>query len=450
VTGAPVAVLDALVAKSLAQVGHQRVTQLEVVRQFAAAELARAPDADIVRRRHAEHYLALAERVGPQVRVTGRGPALDEMERELANLGAALDHWIADGDGERALRLAAAMEPYFTATCRSRDGAEVVEAALALAPGASERARGRARLARSILLRAISMEKSIADADAALELSSAAGDIEARCMALDMVAAHAAYFSDFDRAQALAREERALAERLGDPYHVAVAVMRQSWSAKGFREARSFADEAIPLLRRCGHLRGIVEMAAGLVGPALNEGEYEAADVAAEEGLRAAKELGEPFALAFGMGNAALAALFLERMDAAEGLFQEQIEIFRRERIEGLWEEPATGLACVAAHAGYEERAATFIGFGEAMPTLPVADGDRQVRDRLVAEFIAPARAALGERAWKRAAATGAAMTPGELCEFALDRAQGSRPGLASAALTAQRRGEAGSRRGGR
>ena len=85
-TGAPVATLDALVAKSLVQVRHQRVTQLEVVRQFAAAELARTPDADAVRRRHAEHYLALAERLGPQVRVAGRGPALDEMERELGNL----------------------------------------------------------------------------------------------------------------------------------------------------------------------------------------------------------------------------------------------------------------------------------------------------------------------------------------------------------------------------
>jgi hypothetical protein len=118
----------------------------------------------------------------------------------------------------------------------------------------------------------------------------------------------------------------------------------------------------------------------------------------------------------------ALAALFLERMDMAERLFYEQLEIRQRERIEGLWGEPATGLACVAAHAGDAERAATLIGCGEAIPGLPVADGDRQVHDRLVAKFIAPARAALGERAWKRAAAAGAAMTPDELWEFALER----------------------------
>ncbi len=422
VTDAPLAVLDALVAKSLVEVRRERVRQLEVVRQFAAAELARAPDADTVRRRHAEHYLALAECLGPQVRVTGRGPGVDELERELANLRAALEHWIAHGDGERALRLAAAMEPYWTANSHYRDGAELIDSAITLASGASERARGRARLARSILLRAVRTQESVEDADAALALSSAAGDLEGRCMALDMVAAHAAYFGDHDRARALAEEERAFAERLGDPYLVAIAVMRQSWSAGDFRAARAFADEAIPLLRRCGHLRGIVEMSAGMIGGALNEGDYEAADVAAGEGLRAAEELGEPFALAIAVGNAGLTALFLERMDVAQRLFHRQIEIHRRERLEWWSAEPIICVACVAADAGDAERAATLIGFGEAIPTLPVAEGDRQVRDTLVARFIAPARAALSEPAWKRAAAAGAAMAPDDMYEFVLDR----------------------------
>ena len=121
------------------------------------------------------------------------------------------------------------------------------------------------------------------------------------------------------------------------------------------------------------------------------------------------------------VGNAGLAALFQSRMDAAERLFGQQIEIFRRERIDGLWDEPATGLACVAAHAGHDERAATFIGFGEAMPALPLTSNDALVRERLLARFVAPARAALGERAWQRVAAGGSAMTPDELCRFALD-----------------------------
>ena len=126
------------------------MTQLEVLRQFAAAELAQAPEADAVRRRHAEHYLALGERLAPPVRVAGRGPAVEETERELGNLRAALDHWIAAGDGDRALLLAAALEPYWNANCRQRDGAAMLDAALALEPArASGRAAGHGSPARS-------------------------------------------------------------------------------------------------------------------------------------------------------------------------------------------------------------------------------------------------------------------------------------------------------------
>src|SRR5262249_35806947 len=156
-------------------------------------------------------------------------------------------------------------------------------------------------------------------------------------------------------------------EELGDPYHVAVAVMRQCWSASDLREGRAFADEAIPLLRRCGHLRGIVEMSAGMLGTALNEGDYEAADAVALEGLRAAEELGEAFPLALAVGNAGLASLFLERMDVAQRHFDTHVEIQRRERLEWWSAEPVICIACIAAHAGDAERAATLVGYGEAM-----------------------------------------------------------------------------------
>jgi len=419
---APVAVLDALVAKSLAQVRHGRVRQLEVLRQFAAGELARAPDAGAVRRRHAEYYLALAERVAPQLRVSGRGRDLDNLQCELANLRAAFDHWIADSDGERSLRLAAALESYWTATSRQRDGMEMIEAALAHASGTSDRARGRARVARSNLLRPIDLEQSARDADAALELCSAAGDLEGRCMALDMVAAHAAYFGDGDRARAAAAEERALAERIGDPYHLAMAAMRQGWSAIEPRAAQAFADEAIPRLRDCGNLRGIIELSAGMLGWALNEGDYEAASVLAEEGLSAAKELGEPMALSLAVGNAGLAALFVERTDVAGQRLREHVEVQVREGLDWWSAEPVICLACVAAADGDAERAATLIGFGEAMPEAPVAAGDQLVRAALVDRFITPARAALGERRWKRAAAAGAAMTADDVIERVLER----------------------------
>jgi predicted ATPase/DNA-binding SARP family transcriptional activator len=422
VAAAPVAVLDALVEKNLARAEDGRITQLEVVRQFAVAALAGTPGAAALRHRHAVHHLVLAERLGPQVRESGHGTAFDALERELGNLRAALDHWISARDADRALRLAAAVEPYWTTSCHYLDGVEMVDAALSVAPAGSARARGRARVARAVLLRQVRMEESIQDSDAALELCCAAGDLEGQCMALDMVAAQASYFGDLERAQALAAEERAIAERLGDPYHLAIAVMRQAWSAADHRECRTFADEAIPMLRRCGNLHGIAEISVVLLGAALREGDYDSAVSIAEEGLRAAEDSGEPFVLGLTVGNTGLAALFAGRMDVAEERWCRAMEIFRREHIEGFMEEAVLGLACIAAQAGDHERAATFDGAYGALPGITQAPGDLEIQDRLRATFISPARAALGEAAWNRAAAAGAEMTPDELCRLAVAR----------------------------
>jgi predicted ATPase len=108
VTEAPLAVLDALVAKSLAQVQHGRLTLLELVRQFAAAALAESPEHDAVRRRHAEWCLQLIERLCPEIRSRGEGAAWRRLDRERGNLRAALEWWLAQGDAERTLRMAAA------------------------------------------------------------------------------------------------------------------------------------------------------------------------------------------------------------------------------------------------------------------------------------------------------------------------------------------------------
>jgi hypothetical protein len=78
------------------------------------------------------------------------------------------------------------------------------QVAMLLASGRSVSPPRSSRIARAKLLRPGDLEQSVRDADAAVELCTAAGDLEGRCMALEMVAAHAAYVGDADRAQAAA------------------------------------------------------------------------------------------------------------------------------------------------------------------------------------------------------------------------------------------------------
>ena len=92
-------------------------------------------------------------------------------------------------------------------------------------------------------------------------------------------------------------------------------------------------------------LHGIAEISVIVLGVALKEGDYDAAVAAAEEGLRAAEASGEPFVQAIAVGNTAVAALCAGHMDVAEERWCRALEILRRERIVGCWDEAAIGLA---------------------------------------------------------------------------------------------------------
>jgi predicted ATPase/DNA-binding SARP family transcriptional activator len=419
VTEAPLPVLDALVAKSLVRLQNGRLSLLEVVRQFAAAALADSRWGDAARGRHADWCLELAERLGPEVRVHGYGAALRRLDRELGNLRAALQWLLERGDGERSLRMAAALEPYWGVRNGAREGVRALNAALAVGQVASARARGRARLSRSELMW-WNRDQQREDARAALALAQTSDDLEGQCMALDQLAALAALEADFASAIEIARRQRAVAEQLDDPYQIAMALKRQAFAEPGLLEARAYAEQAAARLRDCGSVHRIVELTMSVVMVALTEEDYDAAEELAGQGVRAAEEADNPLGMAAALGNAGLAALFLGRIDIAERRFRDQLAIYRRERIEKRWAEPALGLAAVAARTGDAERAATLLGASDAPLWQFVGEADRPVYENLIAQFIAPARAALGDAAWQRAEAAGHTLTPQDIFDLAL------------------------------
>jgi hypothetical protein len=418
VTGAPLAVLDALTAKSLVVLRDDRLFLLEVVRQYAAGELARSSELDAVRARHASWCLEFAEAAAPAIDVRGVGPAHRAFQRELGNIRSALSWLIDRGDGERSLRMACALAPY--SASRSYDeGLRALGAALAVGETAGKRARGRALAWRAVLTRDDN-DRMFRDAEHALALAEACGDQTAQCMALDELAGAAVMRKDFSSAIALARRQRAVAEQLGDAYQVAMALKRQAFVEPGLREARAFGDEAARLLRRLGSVRRIAQLHVGLVMTALMEEDYEAAEELAVEGLRVAEEAGVPVTSMAALGSAGLAALFLGRMEIAERRFRQELAICRRERFETEEVEAMLGLAAIAATAGDARRAAALMGAAEESRRRQSNDGDEQLYDRLVQRFVAPAHAALGESAWAATVAASAALALDERLDLAL------------------------------
>lgn len=87
-----------------------RFGMLETIREYGLEQLAACGEAEVIRRRHAHLFLALAETTEPDLRGPNRTHTLARMEQEIDNLRAALAWSQADpASAELELRLAGAL-----------------------------------------------------------------------------------------------------------------------------------------------------------------------------------------------------------------------------------------------------------------------------------------------------------------------------------------------------
>jgi predicted ATPase len=124
--------LQSLVDKSLVRVRDEgRFWMLETIREFAAEQLEASGEAEELRRRHAEYFLALAEEAEPNVFASG-SPAewIEVLEREHDNLRAALDFLESQGKTQDALRLAGGLSDFWHLRGHVGEGARRLESLL--------------------------------------------------------------------------------------------------------------------------------------------------------------------------------------------------------------------------------------------------------------------------------------------------------------------------------
>lgn len=106
--------MSALVDQSLIQLAgaareQARYEMLDVIREYAAERLAGSGEAESLRRRHAERFLALAEAAEPELGGAAQTEAFRRLDTDRDNLRAALGWCLATREAEMALRLAGAL-----------------------------------------------------------------------------------------------------------------------------------------------------------------------------------------------------------------------------------------------------------------------------------------------------------------------------------------------------
>ena len=140
VCGAGLDVVDALASlteNGLVRLGgtdeEPRFTMLETIGAYAAERLEESGCAEDLRRRHAEHFLALAEKAEPHLRGSP-GDWLVRLEDEHDNFRSALDCLEASGASERRLRLAGALWRFWYLKGHLAEGSRRLESALLAEP----------------------------------------------------------------------------------------------------------------------------------------------------------------------------------------------------------------------------------------------------------------------------------------------------------------------------
>jgi predicted ATPase/DNA-binding SARP family transcriptional activator len=320
-----VELLGRLVDASLvrAEAGEpMRYRLLETVRQYAAAKLDEDPGAEGARRRHAEHYLRVAEDSNLSIASLGRGPQRHEpVLREQHNLRAAID-WAADADVALGLRLMVALENFWV-TQALAEGARRFEQLLAGSEGVDLVLRGHATR----------------DYAACLDVLEDAG-----------------------RARAAYARSGELFRRAGDEVGVANAIFRLGIVAYAhdhdYARARDLYEESLAEFRRLGDRVGELQALGCLGVVELHHGDVERGRELMETSIAMAQEVGWIWWASRYTSGLAAAAVAAGRLEEAEQRGREFLSLARATQSRQDVIHALAILARAAAARGDEQRAA--------------------------------------------------------------------------------------------
>lgn len=245
----PVDAVAELVDASLADVaegqdGEPRVTLLQTLRAFAEDELRVAGEVDAVRRRHAEHYLHVAERLR-DLRETRHMSARSQAETELDNFRAALEWAVASEEPVMALRLCNALGWVWWMGGYVAEGRHWHERVIAAAPDAPspQLAACLGGLANVLLVQG-APDRAHAAAGDSLAMARAVDDPAVEVFALGLLGTTEQQLGDLEAARTTLREALALHRSSGNQGGLA----RVLGNLAGVEESLGHLDEAEALI----------------------------------------------------------------------------------------------------------------------------------------------------------------------------------------------------------
>jgi predicted ATPase len=376
---------QSLVLAETSPEGVTRYRMLEPIRQYALEQLRESGEEDEVRRRHLQHYLALAEEAEPRIRGRDQIEWLDRLEAENDNLRAAIGWLLEAGEAQTAARFGWALSMYWVMRARHGEGRLLMEQTLA--QGGDElpaQMRAKALWALAACVYGLGDDEHLLEiSEESVALFRRAGDRHGEAYALGMVGFVALRLNELDRAARVLEE--------------ALEGLREHEDAWGSAQVLNY--QAIVPLRR-----GECQRAAGY----------------AEEALALTRETGDRLAGNISLYLLAQAAWAMDEHERAARYLRESLVLASQlaEKVDSAY--CMQGLAAVAGARGEPRRVARLLGAAEALLEAAGLVLYAQVNNEPHQRAVSAAREELGERAWKEARDEGRAMSFEEAVAYAL------------------------------
>jgi predicted ATPase len=369
-----------LIDDSLLERDGARFRMLETIREYALEQLAADEDAEFVMRRHAEHFLKLAE----SEPTSEQAAWLARMDDERDNLRGALAWALDMSEASLALRLAASLWEFWWVRGSLAEGRGWLDEAIAKGRSAPPELRARGL--------------------------HASGSLATRQ-------------GDYESADALFAESLAIWEELGDAAGTARSLLSIGTVAaeRGDQErAIELSERAAELYEESGDRRGHALAISNLGGIALERGEYAKAAELSEQAYGLFETLEDSEGMAFALVNQGFAALSEHQHERAIELLREALRRLAELEFKDVIGYCFEGLAAVLALTERGEEAARLLGAAEALREslgVGLAPAEQATHD----ETVTAVKAALGEGRFSAAWRQGRELALDEAIAYALE-----------------------------
>ena len=298
VGGEVVDALDQLADQSLLRrlpdFDEPRFLMLQTIRDFAKERLDEGEEARLIRDRHVQAFIGLAQEAEPHLFGPDRREWLDRLEIDHDNFRAALDWCLESGDAREAMRLSGVFWRFW-------------------------QMRGHIHEGRARMVKVLAMPRS-------REYP------QERALALEAAGGLAYWQADMEVAQGFYDESLELIRPVGDKRAIANAIYNDAFpmviSRTTIPKARKLLIEALALFRELGDDGRVARTLWGLGNASYFEQDYAAAKPALQEAQAISRRLDDRFNLAWSTHTLGLVAVNTDDISAAKKHFLEALQLF--------------------------------------------------------------------------------------------------------------------------